>query len=245
MDRADGRNGEELVERVGDHTLDNPVWHSLKGRHAWASKGDDLARRYDPEISVFSALADCEPHSWASLRRLVGPRGVAVLFRNDEPVPPTGWAVLARMPGYQLELDREARPTGPAPEVVRLDQTNVAAMADLVARTNPGPFTARTIELGNYLGVFDGGRLVAMAGERIRLPGYTEISAVCTDADYRGRGLAGHLTALIARDIAAAGSVPFLHVLAENPARHLYESLGFRRRIANSVLIVRADRDDN
>ena len=118
-------------------------------------------------------------------------------------------------------------------------------MADLVARTNPGPFTARTIELGNYLGVFDGERLVAMAGERMRLPGYTEISAVCTDADYRGRGLAGHLTALIARDIAAAGSVPFLHVLADNPARHLYESLGFRQRLANSVLIVRADHDAN
>jgi predicted GNAT family acetyltransferase len=102
-------------------------------------------------------------------------------------------------------------------------------MLGLVDLTRPGPFAARTVEMGRYLGVRDEGRLVAMAGERLRPPGYTEVSAVCTHPDFRGRGHAKALISVLAEAICARGETPFLHVLPENrPAVATYEALGFR-----------------
>jgi predicted GNAT family acetyltransferase len=104
-------------------------------------------------------------------------------------------------------------------------------MRDLVARTRPGPFLPRTIATGTYLGVVEDGALVAMAGERLHPPGYTEISAVCTDAAYRGRGLATRLVLAVAAGIRDRGEVPFLHAAADNvTAIRLYAELGFRLR---------------
>ena len=103
-------------------------------------------------------------------------------------------------------------------------------MLALVERTRPGPFLPRTIELGTYLGVRDDGVLVAMAGERLHPPGWTEISAVCTDPAARGRGLATRLVRALVHGIRARGEQPFLHAAADNPAIGLYESLGFRHR---------------
>ena len=223
-----------------DHPLDNPVWHALTGPQAWAAEGTGEARRYHPDVSVFAAVADSQPNSWTDLFELVGVGGYAVLFRHDAPTAPEGWRVVTRMDGFQMVLEGEPRPQGDPPTIVALGISDVPAMAELVERTNPGPFTVRTIELGSYFGVFDDGRLVAMAGERMRLPGYTEISAVCTDAAARGRGLGGHLTAHVARHIAASDSVPFLHVVADNPARTVYESLGFTIRQVNKVTIAKA-----
>jgi predicted GNAT family acetyltransferase len=125
-----------------------------------------------------------------------------------------------------------------APSARRLGPDDAGEMLALVELTRPGPFCIRTVELGNYHGVFHGRTLVAMAGERLRLPGYTEISAVCTHPDFRGRGLAAGLSALVARGILGRGDKPFLHHAAENePARRIYESLGFefRREVGFAV----------
>ena len=124
--------------------------------------------------------------------------------------------------------------------MVELGAADVDAMVELVERTKPGPFTRRTIELGTYLGAFDGERLVAMAGERMQPDGASEISAVCTDETYRGRGLGAHLTLAVADRIREAGRLPFLHVVATNPARRLYEELGFTERVASTALVLRA-----
>ena len=114
-------------------------------------------------------------------------------------------------------------------EAVRLGADDVPDMLALVARTRPGPFLPRTVELGTYLGIRREGRLIAMAGERLHPPGWTEISAVCTDAAFRGQGLGSRLVRAVALGIRERGETPFLHTAATNTAAiRLYESLGFR-----------------
>jgi predicted GNAT family acetyltransferase len=127
------------------------------------------------------------------------------------------------------------------PEHVALGAADVREMTDLVTRTEPGPWRPRTVEFGGYVGVRDGGALVAMAGERMRPPGFTEISAVCTEPAYRGRGLAGGLTRVVAAAIAARGDRPMLHASALNAAAvRLYESLGFRQARPMVAMALRA-----
>jgi predicted GNAT family acetyltransferase len=140
-----------------------------------------------------------------------------------------------------MVLEEDA-PTATDPELETLGDADVDAMLALVGRTKPGPFARRTHELGTYLGVYDDlAGLVAMAGERLRVPGATEISAVCTDPGVRGRGLATRLVLALAAGIRARGELPILHASADNTtAIRLYEQLGFRLRAEPSFVAVRA-----
>jgi ribosomal protein S18 acetylase RimI-like enzyme len=211
-----------------DRVLDNPVWAALTGTHAHLGEASGLAARYQPGVSPFAALADPgDPQSWHDLAALVGP-GQAVALTGLLTVPP-GWEVLGSGMGVQL-VDTALR-AEPDPEAVRLTAADVPEMLELVERTKPGPFLARTIELGSYLGIRDSGELVAMAGERMRPAGWTEISAVCTDDRYRGKGLATRLVRAVAAGIRARGDTPFLHAAGSNTnAIALYEHIGFTLR---------------
>lgn len=216
--------------------LDNAVWHALNGPQRHVAEGEGPALRYHPDVSIFAGLPDGPtPDAWDALATLVrggGPEATAVLFR-DTVDPPAGWVEHRRFTGWQLVGgDAEAAPAPEQAEVQILGRDDVEDMADLVARTEPGPFKPRTIDLGRYLGIRDPeGRLIALAGERMRLDGYTEISAVCTDPDHRGRGLAGLLVRDLVHDITSHGQIPFLHAASANVnAIRLYESLGFTRR---------------
>jgi ribosomal protein S18 acetylase RimI-like enzyme len=143
--------------------------------------------------------------------------------------------------GEGVQLVGTALRAEPAPEAVRLGPDDVPEILDLVARTEPGPFLKRTIDLGTYLGIRDRGRLIALAGERLRPPGWTEISAVCTDPAYRGRGLATRLVRAVAAGIRERGDIPFLHAAADNAdAIRLYESIGFTLRRRSPILLVRS-----
>jgi ribosomal protein S18 acetylase RimI-like enzyme len=219
-------------------TLDNPVWHSLVGPHARFAQHKGPAVRYQPDVTPFAALPD-EPDddAWAALAELTGPEAYSVLFRAEVD-PPEGWEVTVRFPTLQMVASRPAAEGG-RENVVPLGQPDVAEMLELVGRTVPGPFFERTIELGTYLGIRDGRRLVAMAGERMRLEGFVEISAVCTDADRRGRGLARSLVSELVTRIETTGATPVLHVLADNAsAIRLYERLGFAVRREFNVAVV-------
>lgn len=211
---------------MGDHPLDNPAWASLTGPHAGLAERRGAAARYPVEVSPFAALAlEPDAQAWAGLAELVTP-GDAVVLTGPQHRPPAGWTVATAIPGVQL--DGSAVAGAPDPEAVPLTEADVPEMLDLVRRTRPGPFEKRTIELGTYLGVRRGGALVAMAGERMHPPGWTEISAVCTDPAHRGQGLAARLTLAVAAGIRARGDVPFLHTGAANaPAIRLYLALGF------------------
>jgi predicted GNAT family acetyltransferase len=227
------------------HVLDNPIWHALTGPHATLAERAPLAARYLPDVSVFAALPDDQtPEAWHDLRELVGPGGTAFLASNHLEVP-DGWSVQVGIPCRQMWLLGALTNEGEVPDdddaFLPLDASDVPDMLALVERTKPGPFVKRTIELGTYLGFRDGHELVAMAGERLHPPGFTEISAVCTDASHRGRGLATRLVRAIVDGIWARGEKPFLHLTLENePAHRIYAALGFETRARPDVVALRA-----
>ncbi|GAA1374443.1 GNAT family N-acetyltransferase [Streptomyces beijiangensis] len=220
------------------HPLDNPARSSLTGPHAHFAEGRGRVLRYPLDVSPWLALPD-EPDTddWSDLAALAGP-GEVVPLPGLRGAPPEGWEVTFRMDGVQLVDDGVA--AVPDAEAVRLGPADVPDMLDLVARTEPGPFLPRTIELGTYLGIRREGALVAMAGERLHPPGWTEISAVCTDPAVRGEGLATRLVLAVVAGIRARDERPFLHASAGNTnAIRLYESLGFRLRHRTAFLAAR------
>jgi ribosomal protein S18 acetylase RimI-like enzyme len=212
-----------------DHPLDHPALAALTGPHARFAQRRGRVLRYEPDVSPWLALPhDPGPEDWADVQALAGRSGTVGLPGFEGDVPDT-WRVVFRAGGVQMVAD--GLRAGPDPEAVVLGPADVPEMLGLVERTKPGPFLPRTIELGTYLGVRRGGRLVAMAGERMRTPGWTEISAVCTDPEFRGQGLAGRLVSAVAAGIEERGETPFLHAAAANAeAVRLYENLGFAIR---------------
>ena len=222
---------------VDEQALDNPVWAALAGPHAHLAQVKGQAARYPAEFSMFAAFADgATEDAWDDLADLVAPGERFALSGVTLP-PPPGWEV-RRIPGVQL-VDTSVR-AEPLPEAVILGPDDAPEMLALVARTDPGPFAPRTVELGRYLGIRRGGALVAMAGERSRVPGWVEISAVCTDAAHRGQGLGTALVRAVAAGIRASGARPFLHTAASNlGAIRLYHALGFSQRRETTFLAVR------
>jgi ribosomal protein S18 acetylase RimI-like enzyme len=209
--------------------LDNAVWHSLAGEQQAFAERTGLAARFDPDVSVFGAIGDDTDAAWGDLASVVGPSGVAVLFRAEMPQLPKAWTRLDGGRGHQMVL-QELAPVD-VPDARALGPGDIGEMLALVEVTRPGPFSVRTVELGGYVGVFDGDRLVAMAGQRLAPPGFREVSAVCTHPEFRGRGLAAGLTALVAQRILDRGERPFLHHASDNDAaRRVYEAIGFRFR---------------
>ncbi|UXX92233.1 GNAT family N-acetyltransferase [Streptomyces sp. AD2-2] len=219
------------------HILDNPAWAALTGPHAHFAERVGRAARYPADVAGFHAITDNDdPRAWADLAALVGPGGAASVRGVDE--APDGWEIVRSGQGVQL-VDTGLR-AEPDPEAVLLGAADVPDILDLVARTEPGPYLPRTVELGTYLGIRHEGRLIALAGERLHPPGWTEISAVCTDPDHRGRGLATRLVRAVAAGIKERGDHPFLHAAANNTdAIRLYESIGFTLRARTLFSLIR------
>lgn len=216
---------------IRSNVLDNAVWHSLTGPRRAHGEVTAHAGRFDPEVAMFSALDDdAGTEAWDELRALAGPGRGVTLFR-PEVVVPDSWTVKFRGVGVQMVADGVADPAVDERFDV-LGADDVPDMLDLVAETRPGPFSVRTIELGGYLGLRDGdGRLVAMAGERLRCPGFTEISAVCTGSAHRGQGLGTALVLALVHNIRSRGDEAFLHAASDNVnAIRLYLALGFSLR---------------
>ncbi|MCH0542298.1 GNAT family N-acetyltransferase [Streptomyces sp. MUM 203J] len=215
--------------------LDDPVGASLGGHHSHLARRVGRAATYLPDVATFvSVSTEPGPAEWDDLARLLGPGGFADMF-SCPATPPPDWEPVFTLEGRQM-IWAGSTPTGPPSagprdEVAELDADSVPEMLGLVARAQPGPFWPRTHELGTYLGVHDGGTLVAMAGERLRPPGWTEISAVCTAPEARGRGYAARLVSALVTRILGRGERPFLHVAEANSgAIALYERLGFVTR---------------
>ncbi|MBZ6291220.1 GNAT family N-acetyltransferase [Streptomyces olivaceus] len=224
------------IDAHSSHILDNPAWAALTGPHARFAERHGRAARYQQDVAPFHALCDeGDPRAWADLAALIGPGGTAAVRSVTEAA--AGWEVVSTGHGVQL-VDTSLRAEHD-PGAVRLGPDDVPEILDLVARTEPGPYLPRTVELGAYLGIRYQGRLIALAGERLHPPGWTEISAVCTDPAHRGRGLATRLVRAVAADIRERGERPFLHAAATNAnAIRLYESIGFTLRRHTALSLV-------
>ncbi|MEX0409478.1 GNAT family N-acetyltransferase [Aquibium sp. LZ166] len=220
--------------------LDRPAWTALTTRHAHLAEGGELARRYDPSIVPFAATLDDGAECLAALASLASP-GEMMLFLQADPVAlPANLTATLEADGVQM-IAREHLPEVEDPLIVQLGEVDAADMLELATLTKPGPFTLKALRLGGFWGIRRDGRLVAMAGERMKQPGFTEISGVCTHPDARGNGYARLLSLFVAGRIAARGKRPYLHAWASNAAAiRLYESLGFtRRRTMHVTMAVR------
>jgi ribosomal protein S18 acetylase RimI-like enzyme len=224
--------------------LDDPVRSALTGPHAHLAQRRGRILRYPPDLLRFITIPDPpRAQDWADVAALVGPRQAPVA--GVIVAPPAGWQVTDAGVGLQLVEDRvdarfddEVSPLGPA---------HLPEIREFVARNRNGRrFLPRTLELGPYLGIRRGGALVAMAGERLRPAGWTELSAVCTEVAHRRQGLAARLVRALVAGARARGDQVFLHVRADNPgAIILYEQLGFRvrRPISMAVALIPTERD--
>jgi ribosomal protein S18 acetylase RimI-like enzyme len=219
--------------------LDNPAWHALTGPHASFAIGDDLVRRYPSDVAPFVAVRTWDdPRVWEALAELVGPGAEIGLSATDD-LPPDGWEILGRGEGVQMVQSDGLSPR-PDDEAIVLGADDVPEMLALVERNEPGPFRPRTHELGRYIGIRRDGQLIAMAGERLHPEGWTEISAVATDVEYRGQGLASRLVLDVAFHIQERGDRALLHAAATNVgAIAVYERLGFTLRRRTTFSFVR------
>jgi predicted GNAT family acetyltransferase len=223
--------------------LDNPVWHALRGPQAAFGHVAGRAARYEPDVSPIAAIAESSAAALDDLATLAVEDEFVVLFTDPDALPEhPAWRRTPPMLATQM-IWREASTVAPiAADPLGADE--VDAMLALVQATDPGPFERRTIELGDYFGMHEDGDLLAMAGERFRLAGYTEVSAVCTDERARGLGYAAGLVALLVERMRARDEVPFLHVRVGSPselaAKAVYERCGFRaRRDAPYIVLIR------
>lgn len=221
------------------HPLDRPIWHTLRSGWATLAQGDGDAMRLDPAYGPFAATGDDGPGSMIALAALATGDSEMWLVGQDVAVAPAGMtiartATLAQMVATTLN-------PAPAPpfEWIVLGEADAEEMRALALLTRPGPFQPLTHRLGRFIGVREHGRLVAMAGERMRLPGFTEVSGVCTHPDFHGRGLAGALMRIVMQAMLERGETPFLHAYAAHERTiALYETLGFAVRAELPMVVL-------
>jgi predicted GNAT family acetyltransferase len=219
--------------------LDDPVWAALTTHQAAGSVGNELARRYPRDVNVFGAARDRSEPAQEALAGLLEPGETLHLAQAQPIMAPPGCTIVKQAVGVQMVATGPVPQTGAGPAMVPLGAADADEMLALARLTEPGPFCARTWTMGRFIGVRFDGRLAAMAGERLHLPGFTEVSGVCTHPGFRGRGLARALSAAVAAGIEARGETPFLHAWRTNTsAITLYESLGFRVRREMQVAVV-------
>jgi ribosomal protein S18 acetylase RimI-like enzyme len=217
------------------HLLDNPIWSALSTEQAYLAQANGLARRFPGDVAPFGAMAGQSVAEYHALAEILA-GDAAALFLDAPPTLPAGWSMVLRGEMYQMVFE------APPPIAAACDKLTVADVPEMLALTRltqPGPFLPRTIELGSYFGIHESGTLVAMAGERLHLTGFTEVSAVCTHPDFRGRGYSHALMSAVIAGIMRRGETPFLHAKTDNPAVALYQKLGFKVRSTLHLAVIK------
>ena len=222
------------------HPLDRPIWTMLTGRQAHLAEGGDRAKRIDRGYGVFGVAADTGAEAQAALAALVPDDGELWIVEGERwPVPPGTREVKRAVLAQMVADGPPPEPREGEPPIVALGEADAAEMAALADHAKPGPWGPATHRYGPFFGIRENGRLLAMAGQRILVPGMAEVSGVSTWEDCRGRGLARALIGHVMRAMVARGEQPFLHSYADNAgAIGLYESLGFRIRREVHVLVI-------
>jgi ribosomal protein S18 acetylase RimI-like enzyme len=230
------------------HTLDNVIWQALTTRQAGFSQASGSARKFLSDVGPLSAFGDGVANGFESLAALLGDQDFGVLFLEHPYEAREGWERIAGATLVQMVGDNGIEAVthlNGRHEQVELGLCDSPEMIELTHLTKPGPFGSRTHELGTYLGIRHRNKLVAMAGERLKVPGFTEVSAVCTHPDYLGRGYASTLMLEVMRRIRDRDETPFLHVRGDNDrAIALYERLGFRTRWTGHFAVLKKIKRD-
>jgi ribosomal protein S18 acetylase RimI-like enzyme len=225
-----------------NHLLDNPIFHALNTEHQSFAHGNEDVKYYIADVAPFAGLKDNSADNFEILFEMSPPESVFVVFT---PVPyqiPKGWKLLTHIDMFQMVYDHSHMLEEVSGGFDDLDKTNVDEMIELVKLTQPGPFKSRTIDLGNYTGVFSEEKLVSMAGHRFHPSPYIEISAVCTHPDHVGKGYAYRLLNEQIKRILAKAQTPFLHVRNDNVgAIKLYQKLGLKIRTEMLAYVLRKE----
>jgi GNAT superfamily N-acetyltransferase len=211
------------------YELDNPIWSSLRSRHRELARRAGEAARFPPEIAPFLGVANAEADVADAIDSILAP-DESVYLLGVAPSLPDGWKLKA-FPELAQMICEAPIPVIDGPEVIELTEAHRADVLALTALVYPHYFRPRTMAMGRYFGIYQDGRLAAIAGERLGTDAFQEISAICTHPDFNGRGYARRLTALVSNDNLERGRTPFLHVSHENHrAKGMYEQIGYRLR---------------
>lgn len=222
--------------------LDNIMWNCMSGPHAHFAVGSGDVRRYAPGFSPIIGCREPERPDFAALEAYCEP-GENFYLDIWSGAAPSGWEIVKEARMYKMLWDAPPPENEAAPDALPLAPEHASQAVELARLTNPGPFGIRTPELGEYFGYFDGGRLIAMAGERMCAGNLHEVSGICTHPDFQGRGLAKKLTLKLVYRQLRRGKIPFLHVMSHNtPARALYAKMGFREYLETVVRVVTRSR---
>jgi ribosomal protein S18 acetylase RimI-like enzyme len=225
------------------HPLDNVIWQALTTRQSAFAESFGHARRFVPQVTSLCAFLEPNDEGYESLAGLAGTGGTAAVFLDEPYKARHGWDYVGGAPLLQMVCangDGASADRPDTPEFHELTIADVPEMVELATLTKPGPFGTRTYELGNYVGIRHGEKLVAMAGQRMQVPGHTEVSAVCTHPEHVGKGYARILMSELMRRIRERGETSFLHVRADNlRAIELYQRLGFHTRARGYYAVLR------
>ena len=213
------------------HLLDNPAWNALNTGNRNLSSGNEQVKLFPEDVAPFAGLKEFSHSNFNLLYDLLpATRSVAIVTATDIEIP-DNWKIVYNTKLFQMVCNNQERFSVNTDKLVALQNSNVPAMLALTALTNPGPFYNNTIRFGNYSGIFDDNKLVALTGFRLSVGKFKELSAVCTHPGYLGKGYASTLIKHTANTILDLGCTPFLHVKTDNTnAIKLYNHLGFFTR---------------
>jgi ribosomal protein S18 acetylase RimI-like enzyme len=222
------------------HVLDNPVWNALISGNKNLSIGNETARYFHREISPFVGIVQHTPAYFDILRQTIPFDEPVAIFSNEKLLNPSPWTIIQQIDGFQMVYLKQLESTVDELKIVLLSYEHVPQMLALTKQTNPGPFLSKTIEFGNYQGIFQENELVAMAGQRLHAGTNIEISAVCTHPDFTGKGYARKLIFNQIRNIQRQNETAYLHVRADNTrAINVYQSMGFEIRSEMIIYILK------
>jgi ribosomal protein S18 acetylase RimI-like enzyme len=226
--------------------LRNPICNSLSGRHAEFAIGGRLAKKYISDVAPFAGLAESSAAAFRELSELltIGEQAFLIGFEGD--LPSEMFVSVDHGSINQMVFSAQRPAPDAGNEITALTPQDAGEMLHLTDLAFPGYFRRGTYRLGQYFGIYNAGKLIAMAGERFAPGGFVELSAICTHPFHRGRGFARRLTNVLIDRAMGRGLVPFLHVGQDSePARALYSSLGFTdSRPVRLLEVFRNDRDE-
>ena len=221
-----------------NHILDNPIWEGLNTGNQHFASGNEIVKYFPALVTTFAGFRSFDADEFRLLYNMLPEGSVRATFITDHIEVPAPWQKLPGLEIYQMIDNGTITQIGPDDTIIKLTNKNIPEMLKLARLTNPGPFNERTIEFGNFFGIFSVGQLVSMAGQRLQVHEYSEISGVCTHPAYQGHGYARRLLLHQLKIIRGEGRKPMLHVKTDNkPAVSLYESLGFEIRRKLEVMI--------